>query len=77
MHTNMYTFDPTAKTLIGDSFKPEEGHFHKLKPLENGEDKGKILGEKEKCLLPEVTPTVRKMESEKLGYPPFSLENFS
>ena len=73
----MYTFGPIAITPIGDSRKSAEGHFHRMKPLENGEDKDKIIGEQEKCFLPEVTPKVGKIESEKPGYPPLSLENFS
>lgn len=73
----MYTFGPIAITPIGDSCTSAEGHFHRMKLLENGEDKCKILAEREKCFLPEVTPKVGKMESEKPGYPPLSLENFS
>lgn len=73
----MYRFSPTAITPIGDSCKSAEGHFHKMKSMVNGEDRGKILGEQEKCFFPEVTPQVGKMESEKPGYLALSLENFS
>lgn len=48
-----------------------------MKPLGNGQDKGKKLVEQEDGFLPEATPKSGKTEWEKPGYLPFSLENFS
>lgn len=47
IHMYIYTLGPIAVTLIAHSCKSAEGHFHRMKPLENEEYKGTILGDQE------------------------------